>query len=62
MTHGGKRTGAGRKAKAEEQKLIENLTPMNAMALESLQKGLKRKNNGQSSYSLNTSMADHNKE
>ena len=40
MTHGGKRTGAGRKAKAEEQKLIENLTPMNGMALESLQKGL----------------------
>ena len=23
MTHGGKRVGAGRKAKAEEQKLIE---------------------------------------
>jgi len=42
-THGGKRTGAGRKAKAEEQKLIENLTPMNAMALESLQKGLEKK-------------------
>ena len=41
-THGGKRTGAGRKAKAEEQKLIENLTPMNAMALESLQKGLEK--------------------
>ena len=39
-THGGKRTGAGRKAKAEEQKLIENLTPMNPLALESLQKGL----------------------
>jgi hypothetical protein len=43
MTHGGKRTGAGRKAKAEEQKLIENLTPMNAMALESLKKGLEKK-------------------
>ena len=42
-THGGKRTGAGRKAKAEEQKLIENLTPMNAMALESLKKGLEKK-------------------
>ena len=41
--HGGKRTGAGRKAKAEEQKLIENLTPMNAMALESLKKGLEKK-------------------
>ena len=42
-THGGKRVGAGRKAKAEEQKLIENLTPMNAMALESLKKGLEKK-------------------
>ena len=37
-THGGKRAGAGRKAKAEEQKLIENITPMNASALESLRK------------------------
>ena len=43
MTHGGKRIGAGRKAKAEEQKLIENLTPMNGMALESLKKGLEKK-------------------
>ena len=43
MTHGGKRAGAGRKAKAEEQKLIENLTPMNSMALESLKKGLEKK-------------------
>ena len=42
-THGGKRTGAGRKAKAEEQKLIENLTPMNELALQSLQKGLEKK-------------------
>ena len=43
MEHGGKRIGAGRKAKAEEQKLIENLTPMNGMALESLQTGLEKK-------------------
>ena len=43
MTHGGKRVGAGRKAKAEEQKLIENLTPMNPMALESLKKWLEKK-------------------
>ena len=42
-THGGKRAGAGRKAKAEEQKLIENLTPMNELALESLKKGLEKK-------------------
>ena len=41
--NGGARQGAGRKGKAEEQKLIENLTPMNAMALESLQKGLEKK-------------------
>lgn len=43
MAHGGKRIGAGRKGKAEEQKLIENLTPMNSMALESLEKGLEKK-------------------
>ena len=42
-THGGKRAGAGRKAKAEEQKLIENLTPMNPDALKSLEIGLKNK-------------------
>ena len=43
MEHGGKRAGAGRKGKAEEQKLIENLTPMSSIALESLQKGLEKK-------------------
>jgi len=43
MTHGGKRAGAGRKAKAEEQKLIENLTPMNEMALKSLEQGIEKK-------------------
>ena len=41
--NGGKREGAGRKGKAEEQKLIENLTPMSSIALESLQKGLEGK-------------------
>ena len=41
--NGGARKGAGRKAKAEEQKLIENLIPMNPMALESLEKGLEKK-------------------
>ena len=41
--NGGARQGAGRKGKAEEQMLIENLTPMNEMALESLQKGLEKK-------------------
>ena len=43
INNGGKREGAGRKSKSEEQKLIENLTPMNALALESLQKGLEKK-------------------
>ena len=42
-THGGKRQGSGRKGKAEEQKLIEHLTPMNADALKSLEIGLKNK-------------------
>ena len=42
-THGGKREGAGRKAKAEEQKLIEKLTPLNELALDSLKKGLEKK-------------------
>ncbi len=41
MAHGGKRDGAGRKSKAEEQKLIENLTPMNADALKSLSEAVK---------------------
>ena len=43
INNGGARKGAGRKSKAAEQKLIENLTPMNEMALESLQKGLEKK-------------------
>ena len=43
INNGGARQGAGRKGKAEEQKLIENLTPMNEMALESLKKGLEKK-------------------
>ena len=43
INNGGARQGAGRKGKAEEQKLIENLTPMNSMALKSLEKGLEKK-------------------
>ena len=43
INNGGARKGAGRKGKAEEQKLIANLTPMNSMALESLEKGLEKK-------------------
>tara|TARA_R110002020_G_scaffold458342_1_gene675698 strand:- start:137 stop:403 length:267 start_codon:yes stop_codon:yes gene_type:complete len=41
--NGGARKGSGRKSKAEEQKLIENLTPMNAKALKSLENGLNNK-------------------
>jgi hypothetical protein len=37
---GGARTGAGRKPKADELKLIENLTPLHKQALESLKIGL----------------------
>lgn len=38
--HGGKREGAGRKAKAEEQKLVEKLSPFEAKALEQLKKSV----------------------
>ena len=40
---GTKGNKGGRPSKAEEQKLIENLTPMNADALKSLEVGLKNK-------------------
>ena len=40
---GTKGNKGGRPSKAEEQKLIENLTPMNAKALEALQQGIQSK-------------------
>ena len=40
---GTKGNNGGRPSKAEEQKLIENLTPMNSLALDSLQQGLEKK-------------------
>ena len=40
MAHGGKREGAGRKPKADEQELIERLTPLNDVAFEALKNGL----------------------
>ena len=43
INNGGARKGAGRKGKAEEQKLIEHLTPMNSKALKSLEQGLDKK-------------------
>ena len=36
-------TKGGRKPRAEEQKLIEHLTPMSGIALEALQEGIKQK-------------------
>jgi hypothetical protein len=41
MARGGKRDGAGRKSKAEEQKLIEKLTPFDPIAMKALEKNLK---------------------
>ena len=43
INNGGARKGAGRKSKSEEQKLIENLTPMNEKALKSLESGIDKK-------------------
>ena len=39
--NGGKSTNAGRKPKAEEQKLIEKLSPLNDAAMEALEAGIK---------------------
>ena len=39
--NGGYREGAGRKTKAEEQDLIEKLTPLEPLAFKALEKGLK---------------------
>ena len=43
INNGGARKGAGRKPKADEQRLIENLTPMNEKALKSLEQGIDKK-------------------
>ena len=40
-THGGKRQGAGRKPKAEEQQLIEKLSPLEKDAYNALHNALK---------------------
>ena len=39
---GGKREGAGRKAKSEEIALIEKLSPLEPLAFAALEKGLER--------------------
>ena len=41
MARGGKREGAGRKSKADEQKLIEKLTPLEGEALKALDNAIK---------------------
>lgn len=41
MPHGGKRDGAGRKAKRDEQQLIEKLSPMEAIAHQKLKAAIK---------------------
>lgn len=40
--HGGKREGAGRKAKADETKLIERLSPLDDIAFDALQRGVEK--------------------
>ncbi len=40
MAHGGKREGAGRKPKTEEQKVVEALKPYEEKALAALEGGL----------------------
>ncbi len=40
MSLGGKREGAGRKAKAEEQNLIEKLTPLEPLAFNAFRNAL----------------------
>ena len=40
-TRGGKRPGAGRPPKAEEQKLIEKLSPLEPIAFKALEQALK---------------------
>lgn len=41
MAHGGKRDGAGRKAKADELELIEKLSPLDDLAFKALKDGVK---------------------
>ena len=43
---GTKGNKGGRPSRSDEQKLIENLTPMNSLALDSLQQGLEKKEQG----------------
>lgn len=40
--HGGKREGAGRKPKEDEQKLVERLSPLDDAAFAALEKGIEK--------------------
>lgn len=40
--HGGKRNGAGRKPKADEQELIERLSPLDDAAFDALRQGVEK--------------------
>ncbi len=40
MARGGKRQGAGRKPKSDEQKLVQSLSPLEPLAQEALKAGL----------------------
>ena len=44
MAHGGKREGAGRPTKADEQKLIEDLSKFDDIAKKCLENGIKEGN------------------
>jgi len=45
MAHGGKRKGAGRKSKAEEQQLIEKLSPLEDKAFKALSNAIQEEHN-----------------
>lgn len=42
MTRGGKRSGAGRKPKADEVELIEKLSPLDERAFDALEAGIEK--------------------
>ena len=42
MAHGGKRSGAGRKTRADEQELIEKLSPLEKKAYKALDEAITR--------------------
>ena len=61
MGWGGKRTNAGRKAKADELQLLEKLSPMEDLSLQVLEDGLKKEIISLHSYTLITFMVNQKK-